>query len=402
MTPRNDGQHGNRWIASGENWDVPDRACRQCRNQYKRRTGIFGEPLPQFLATHRESLIRAAGLLRLWKEGYVDELQPPPLPYPVVAQQIMAIIRQQGAASRHFDGSSVWRATSQAGEIIELLMAHMLEREILFEDSGVVGLGPVGEKLFGAKNYMALMSVFDTPFLFQVTCGVEELGWVHPLSFTGFGQRSVVISLGGRAWEVTSLDEERSVAHVRPADAPGRSRWLGESRALNYRLCRAIRGLLAGDQLEPIWSRRAVDEITMAREEVTVARSIGTVIASDGIGERAKWWTFGGLKANASLAAMLISKGGCVPRFDNYFVEIPDSPVRHEAEKRFQEMNMNQPHEVRSAAEPPGRVKFWECIPSTLQARFMESRFTDMKHAGEILSEPRLYAAPANESPRNT
>jgi len=238
-----------------------------------------------FLATHRESLIRAAALLRLWKEGYVEELHPPPLPYPIVAQQIMAIVRQEGAASRHFDGSSIRRATSQPGEIIEQLMAHMLEMEILFEDSGVVGLGPVGERLFGAKNYMALMSVFDTPFLFQVTCGVEELGWVHPLSFAGFGQRPVVISLGGRAWEVTSLDQERSVAQVRPAELTGRSRWLGESRALIYGLCRAIRDLLAGDQLESMWSRRAVAEITIAREEVTVARSMGTVIASDGRGE---------------------------------------------------------------------------------------------------------------------
>src|SRR4029453_14566951 len=49
-----------------------------------------------FLATHRESLIRAAALLRLWVEGYVEPLQPAAVPYPVVAQQIMAIVRQGG------------------------------------------------------------------------------------------------------------------------------------------------------------------------------------------------------------------------------------------------------------------------------------------------------------------
>jgi ATP-dependent Lhr-like helicase len=350
-----------------------------------------------FLATNRGSLIRAAALLRLWQEGYVEELQPPPLPYPVIAQQIMAIIRQQGAVSRRFDGSSIQRAASQPGETIELLMAHMLESGILFEDSGVVGLGPVGERLFGVKNYMALMSVFDTPLLFQVTCGAEELGSVHPLSFSGFAQRPVVISLGGRAWEVTRLDQDRSIAHVRAADVPGRSRWLGESRTLNYRFCRAVRDLLAGDKVEPMWSRRAVAEIAAARNEVTVARSNHTVIASGGNGEQAKWWTFGGLKANASLAAMLTSRDGCIPRFDNYFVELPDSSVGGDAEMRFQQMKMNQPHEIRVKAEPPGKIKFWECVPSDLQVKFADSRFTDIKRATEILTEPRRYAAFSKE-----
>lgn len=350
-----------------------------------------------FLATHRESLIRAAALLQLWRGKYVEELQPPPLPYPVAAQQTMALILQQGAVSRGFDGSTIQRATSQSGEIVEHLMAHMLERGILFEDSGVVGMGPVGEGLFGARNYMALMSVFDTPALFQVTCGGEELGWVHGLSFTGFGHRPVVISLGGRAWEVIHLDQERFIAHVRTAEVPGRSRWLGESKALNFQLCRAVRDLLAGDQLDPMWSRRAITEIATARNEVTVARSNCTVVASDGKGKLTKWWTFGGLKANASIAAMFATTIGYVPQFDNYLVEIPDSSKLSEPEKWFQEIKASQFDEIGAAAEPPGKIKFWECIPSTLKAKFIEARFRDSKRALEIVSEPRLYASPSNE-----
>jgi ATP-dependent Lhr-like helicase len=348
-----------------------------------------------FLATHRESLIRSAALLALWKAGYVEELEPPPLPYPVVAQQIMAVIRQQGAVSRRFDGFSVQRSTNQSREIIEQLLAHMLEAEILYEDSGVVGLGPVGERLFGAKNYMALMSVFDTPLLFQVICGVEELGWVHPLSFTGFGQRPVVISLGGRAWEVIRLDEDRSIAHVRPAEVLGRSRWLGENRALKYRLCRAVRDLLAGDQVDPLWSRRAVAEIGSARNELTVVRPACTVVTSDH-GDRPRWWTFGGLKANASLAAMFARENGGVPRFDNYFVELPKSSMPDMARRRLAELKVSQTG-AHLLGEPPGKVKFWECIPKSLQTRFMESRFTDVERAAEILTEPRLYAAFSTE-----
>jgi ATP-dependent Lhr-like helicase len=232
----------------------------------------------------------------------------------------MALIRQEGGCSRRFDDNSIRRATGQDRVITEHLLAHMLATEILFEDSGIVGLGPAGERLFGAKNFMALMSVFDTPSLFQVICGQEELGWVHPLSFSGFGQRPVVISLGGRAWEVIRLDEDRSQAHVRPAESPGRSRWLGESRALSYRFCQTVRDLLVDERIEAVWSKRAVAEILSTRSETTVARSAGSVVETDARNGGTRWWTFGGLKANASLAAVLRMRDGVVPRFDNYFV----------------------------------------------------------------------------------
>jgi ATP-dependent Lhr-like helicase len=354
-----------------------------------RRTGSRRNCL--FLATQRESLIRAATLLRLWKEGYVEELMPAPLPYPLIAQQIMAIIRQQGAASRRFDGSSIRRATGQSAELIERLMAHMLEMGILFEDSGVVGLGSRGERLFGAKNYMALMSIFDTPLLFQVTCGAEELGSVHPLSFEGFGRRPVIISLGGRAWEVTRLDEDRSVAHVRPVDSPGRSRWLGESRPLSHKFCRTVRTLLLDEAIESNWSKRATAEISSARADTSFVRAARLVIESDAKNDRARWWTFGGFKANASLAAMLRTKDGIVPRFDNYFVDIPLLKQLSEIEERLNGfVSTRHSNGIRDIALPL-RIKFWDCLPSDLQAQFTEARFTDVDAAQMILSEPRLY-----------
>jgi ATP-dependent Lhr-like helicase len=344
-----------------------------------------------FLATNRESLLRAAALLRLWKEGYVEPIEPPMVPYPVVAQQIMALIRQIGGDSRRFDDSSIRRATGQNSEITEQLIAHMLDTEILFEDAGIVGLGPAGERLFGAKNFMALMSVFDTPSLFQVICGQEELGWVHPLSFSGFGQRPVVISLGGRAWEVFSLDEDRSIAHVRPADLPGRSRWLGQSRALSYQLCQAVRDLLVDERIESAWSKRAITEILSARSETTVARSACSVVETDERNDQRRWWTFGGLKANASLAAMLQQKGGVIPRFDNYFVEILGTSGMMETEKLLEAVRVSDAWGEATRADPPGKVKFWECLPCGLRAQYVKSRFADVGSAKKLLSESRVH-----------
>jgi ATP-dependent helicase Lhr and Lhr-like helicase len=345
-----------------------------------------------FLTTRRESLLRAAALLRLWKEGFVEQLQPPAAPYPVVAQQIMAVIRQNGGASRRFDDSTIRRAMGQPNEITQQMITHMLESGILFEDSGVLGLGPEGERLFGAKNFMALMSVFETPLLFQVICGTDELGWVHPFSFAKFRQQSVIISLGGRAWEVIHIDRERSVAHVAPVDALGRSRWLGESTPLGHRLCRAVRDVLAEEEIDPLWSRRAVSEITAARIETTVARSKATVVSSDSGEDQAVWWTFGGLNANASIAEMIKHCGGSVRQFDNYSLEFQGSATFQTHAALLDSIRPSQTEEVSAAAISPTRVKFWECVPNILQWRFIKARFSDAEQASQILSEPRVYS----------
>src|SRR5207249_8147455 len=44
-----------------------------------------------FLCTTEEALLRAAALLNLWAEGYVEPIMPPPLPYHILAQQALAL-----------------------------------------------------------------------------------------------------------------------------------------------------------------------------------------------------------------------------------------------------------------------------------------------------------------------
>jgi ATP-dependent Lhr-like helicase len=350
-----------------------------------------------FLATNRESLIAAAALLRLWRSGYVEPLHPPPDPYPVVAQQIMAIIRQEGAASRRFDDATIRRALGQSGKTVEDLIQHMLESGILFEDSGVLSIGTLGERLYGAKNFMPLMSVFDSPQLFQVFCGLEALGSVHPMSFSGFGQKPVVISLGGRAWEVIHLDDGRGIAHVRAADARGRSRWLGASRALSGEFCGAIRALLLDDASDDLWSKRAAAEMEATRAETSVVRPSGRVVEMDNEKDRTKWWTFAGLKANYWLALMLRTGDGVVPSFDNFFVEIPHAHGLNDVESRLQAM-IAPALEPLALTDPPSRVKFWDCLPDSLRQKFSASRFSDSACALQVLAAPRIFTDISRES----
>ena len=261
----------------------------------------------------------------------------------------------------------------------------MLQSGVLFEDTGILSLGPKGEKLYGAKNYMALMSVFDTPSLFHVFCGLEDLGSVHPLSFAGFGQRPVVISLGGRSWEVIQLDDARAVAHVRLAEVPGRSRWLGQSRALGFSLCQKVRALLAEESVDAEWSKRAVTEIAAARQETDIARRNQTVLEFDMRLDRTRWWTFAGLRANAWLASTLGSYQSAPPRFDNYWLDLQGSIDVDKFEQDFNYSALGC-----RLREPPAKIKFWECLPEPLRDEYCEERFADPESASTVLNTPRV------------
>ena len=62
------------------------------------RTGTTRNCL--FLATRDESLLQAAGLIELWASGFVEPVLPPPEPFHVLAQQLMALVLQQSGIGR--------------------------------------------------------------------------------------------------------------------------------------------------------------------------------------------------------------------------------------------------------------------------------------------------------------
>lgn len=66
---------------------------------------------------------------------------------------------------------------------VDAILAHLFETNILFADGAIVMLGPEGEARYGAKHFLELFSVFNTPPVATVYHGVDELGQVDPLSF---------------------------------------------------------------------------------------------------------------------------------------------------------------------------------------------------------------------------
>lgn len=118
-------------------------------------------------------------------------------------------------------------------ETVAQVVACMLQRDLLWDEAGILGIGRRGEAEFGRRNFLELMSVFLSPPLFTVLHGRQELGFVDELTFLGKQPGPRVLLLGGRAWHVTHVDWGRRVAFVEVSDDKGRSHWKGAGQGVS-------------------------------------------------------------------------------------------------------------------------------------------------------------------------
>src|SRR5208283_1015760 len=120
-----------------------------------RRAGTVRNCL--FLATRDETLVQAAGLIDLWHEGYVEPIQPPPEPYHVLAQQLMALVLQERGIGRYT--WLEWVAgvpgfTNLPAERIQEVVAWMLSQGMLWEEQDIFGIGQKGEETYGRRHFL--------------------------------------------------------------------------------------------------------------------------------------------------------------------------------------------------------------------------------------------------------
>lgn len=334
-----------------------------------------------FLATNDDGLLRAAGLLRLWSQGYVEPVLPPPSPLHIFAQQILALVLQEGAIGRY-----TWRDwlgampgfTGLPEEHIEATLDHLVASGWLFEDAGMLSMGPEAERTYGHRHFMELTSVFTSDPLFLVRHGRTEIGHVDPLTFQIRRDEPTTLLLGGRSWRVTNVDWKRNLAYVEPAQQKGRATWLGQTQPLRFELCQAIRDILAGKAPGATRSHRAHHQLNDLRDRFSWLDGNATFLVRDPP-DRLRWWTFAGLLANTHLALALKDFTGGHHRADNLsipFVREVDSDALGPAFRDLSEI----PPEAELTEEAASRLKFAACLPAHLATQVLTARLAD-RHA---------------------
>lgn len=352
-----------------------------------RREGTIRNCL--FLATKDETLIQAAGLIELWKSGFVEPIVPPPQPYHVLAQQVMALCLQQSGVGESqvkdwLKGFIEYASLDRLEEVIE----SMIARNILWKDAGILAFGREGEANYGRRNFLELFSVFMSPPQFTVLHGRQEIGYVDQLTFLGKTDGPRILLLSGRAWRVNHIDWARRRAFVEATDAKGRTRWMGDSQAFSFELCQAIKQVLASDAEMSEWSNRTVATIEEIRQEYAWLDESSTVCMPGRSGEF-EWWTFGGRRANSTLANSLSNELGAPATATNFMVKF-DSSVQLEALSNSIEAARDQDvTQMRPAVDERALqgIKFVDCLEEAIAIQMLENRLSDPQSTDILLKQ---------------
>lgn len=345
-----------------------------------------------FLATSSEALIRAAAIIHLWEQGFVEAVVPPVRPLHVFAQQIMTLAIQQRGIG--FQSWRDWLGRVPAFGLIaesesEQILNYMIDTGILSNDHGTLWLGLEGEQSFGWRNFMELFSVFNSPPMFKVKFGQTQLGEVHEYTFFLGNEERIKLLLGGKNWEVTHIDWEKRVAYVHPTVERGKSRWPGDSSPLSFRLCRAIRGVLADQEIRENWSRRTKEQMTEVREEFDWLENKRTVAVTSRADGDFTWWTFGGKRANAAIAERLREVTALPFTFTNLSVELNGAIPREAFNEAIKSLQLDPPwrNPQSNLKKAIDGLKFSVCIPPTLAEEMLQVRLADKEGVTSILSE---------------
>lgn len=333
------------------------------------------------LTTNPRAFALAAAQLVLWREGYVEPVEPPPRPLHVFAQQILALALQEKALGR-FD----WRAwigampgfAAVASSDLEKVIEHMLECEILFEDQGILGFGVEGERTFGRRNFLEILSVLTQPPIFQVLHGIHPLGTLDQTFLTS-GEPPDLL-LGGRTWRVRRIDWPKRRVWVSPSSGRGRSSWIGEGRPLERIHAEAVRRVLGGID-PPGMSRRAhaaLAELRSAHPWLPTTDTDTTILAPSTDGRGWSWWTFAGTRVNAVLARAL-EADGTKARADGLAVTLPETPAATTARAAVDAVRALPIEALRPVASPRAvaGLKLSACLPEAMAVEILRVRWED-------------------------
>ncbi len=344
-----------------------------------------------FLATSHKGLLRAAAMLHLWEQGWVEPVEAPLRPWHIWAQQLLALILQLGGLGRQQWREWIGRLRPFAELTTEdeaRLLAHLLSSGIIFEDNGRLMIGEEGENKYGRRHFMELLSVFSSPPLFSVWQGVRELGQIELVVLsTHHDDKPLVLFLGGKSWIVTSVEWKRRIVWVEEVKEPGKGGWLGDGLPLSARMSVAQKTVLLSRDEPSHLSERAVAAMRELRTNWEHLREGAHVLYNSSAKSARQWITFGGFAANQAVASV-VNPGAVATEAD---VTFQNAPALDDLLQRLR--SLSAPEVLGVAVVPEDLIKgmkFSECLPPEDAARTLHQRLFRLDEIEDLLSLPTV------------
>jgi ATP-dependent helicase Lhr and Lhr-like helicase len=300
-----------------------------------------------FFIDSSSKLLHAIALVELARKHWVESVQISDRNWPVLVQQLLAMIMQFGAISP----KEIWQQLSKVPDFkgvnedeFTKLIQHMLDTGYVCMNAGSLAIGFQTEKVFGRKNFIALYAVFSTPAYYEVyTIAGQHIGSLDQQFVNTLDAEKTCFLLGGRAWLTNFIYHPDRKIEVIAAPKGKKPKW-GESTLdiLSWEVCQEIASILKSDCEIPYLDSPAKIALINSRDDL--GRHVNNKIYWES--DRATWWTFAGLRINQSLKYGLEYLCGWKVTIDNFELSIKGD-------------NLNS-SELINAIKEITEVGFWE------------------------------------------
>lgn len=336
------------------------------------RTGRRGDSERNclFLTTNDNAFLLALGIAQRWSEAWVEAARPPAAPWSIVAQQAMASVLEHGELPAHGLRDLLSGAFPElAPGKIQLLIENLVSSEFLIRGEDLVSVGPRMEREFGRGHYRELLASFTGSMLLTGRHGSAEVGFIDPTALSG-DKRDQLILLAGRSWQITGIEWAKKTVWLEPAKEGGKARWMGSARSLSGDVCHGIRSVLAtGPSAAFTLSMRARDALNFLQDEMKISAGTSFIVSRRSDASN-RTLTFAGTRFNRTIARRASTPGNKI-KFDALGVQAMPAMFEHSG-SAFAELNAD---ELAIFSEA---IKFAACLPPSLLAKSIQSRFFDL------------------------
>ncbi|GAA5513055.1 ATP-dependent RNA helicase DeaD [Deinococcus carri] len=215
------------------------------------------------------TLLQSVATVQLYlEERWVEPTRQPRLPFSLLIHQTLGALEQYGEQAPRDLAVRVltlspFRHVSQE-QYRALLQGLLTSDHLQRTDQGGLILGLAGEKLVQDWHFFAVFP--DVPE-YAVFNGISEIGTLSSAPEVGR-----VISLSGRAWRVTDVDEKRRQVFVRRERGRNTTAWASGGGEVHDRVVQKMREVLVSDADYPYLQPAARARLQEAR---TLARATG-------------------------------------------------------------------------------------------------------------------------------
>ncbi len=360
------------------------------------RTGRRGgDARMTFIATNAEQLTLIAALLALHGTNWIEPIVPPWRPFPVLVQQILAIVLQGAGVGRSTLVGQLTRnaafariTPSEIDEVIE----HLLAETILETADGALTMGEVAERRFGYRNFSDLVSVFRGTDSVAVQTADRDVGTLDRWFIEDMLARNrSTFLLNGRAWNVVRWPEADSILEVVPASSADAPMFLGTGVVLSWELMQSVRGILADarpfDCLLTVTTTITKDATAVLNEIRRLAAPQRLELPKNPLVREGPIWqlyTYAGLRANRLLADCLFGPLGVEATATNTSLKLRGGQLNVETiQKPLAAFGVESIAQWLDSHEAPTRAetKFAELLPARARENFNYERSYDVAGA---------------------